>query len=208
MAESCKESSKDLRALGKPAAPDYLQKVETLLVLLLQKLKPTHSNGTVLKGRKFYQRTEVEKPTARIRTKIRAILKKTRNYPNGVLMRVWSLSNEDNTSILLKQKKDNRCKIFAENTRCLAMKRRLVWEGMDSKQDKNLSSLEHRGLLVTKNAVSKFKFHLYFKIIPFRGSESWMALIGTWQNQCRPRKKSTQLRRKPIAKQDQDRRLQ
>ena len=32
------------------------------------------------------------------------------------------MSNEDNTSILLKQKKDNRCNIYAENARCLAMK--------------------------------------------------------------------------------------
>ena len=49
---------------------------------------------------------------------------KTRNYPNYVLMRVWSLSKQDNTSTLLIQKKDNRWNIYAENTRCLEMRRR------------------------------------------------------------------------------------
>ena len=51
---------------------------------------------------------------------------KTRNYPNYALMRVWSLSRKDNTSILLIQKKYKRCNIYAENARCLETKRRLA----------------------------------------------------------------------------------
>ena len=56
-------------------------------------------------------------------------------------MWVCSLSNKDNTSILLKQKKDNRCNIYAK------MHDASKWEGdscerVDSKQDKNPSSLE------------------------------------------------------------------
>ena len=43
-------------------------------------------------------------------------------------MRVWSLSKQDNTSTLFIQKKDNECNIYAENTRCLEMRRGLVWE--------------------------------------------------------------------------------
>ena len=51
---------------------------------------------------------------------------KTRNYPNCVLMRDRSLLNENSTSFLLKQKKDNRCNTHAESTRCLEMKRGLL----------------------------------------------------------------------------------
>ena len=51
---------------------------------------------------------------------------KTIIYPNCVLMRVWSWLNENNTSILLKQKKDHRCNIYVENIRCLAMTKGLV----------------------------------------------------------------------------------
>ena len=43
---------------------------------------------------------------------------------------------------------------------------------MDSKQYKNLSGLEHkRFAIVMNNTVLKFKFPLYFKTIPFRGSD-------------------------------------
>ena len=50
------------------------------------------------------------------------------------------------------------------------------------------------------DTVSKFKFHLYFKTVPFLGSESWMALISMWQNRCRPRRKRTLLRGNPLPK--------
>ena len=36
------------------------------------------------------------------------------------------LVKKDNTSVLLKQKMENRCNIYAENTRCLEIKRELV----------------------------------------------------------------------------------
>ena len=118
---------------------------------------------------------------------------KTRSNPNCVLMRVWSLLNENNTSILLKQKKDNRCNTYAE------IHAASQWKGdpcerMDSKQHRNRSSLEYKFAIVKNNIVLKFKFHLYFQTTPFRGSELWMALTGTSQNQCRSRKNRTQLR--------------
>ena len=72
--------------------------------------------------------TAMEEPSARIWVKIRTIVQKTRSYPNYVLMRVWSLSQKDNTSILLIQKNGRRCNIYVENTQRLEMKRGLVWE--------------------------------------------------------------------------------
>ena len=39
------------------------------------------------------------------------------------------MSNEDNTSILFKQKKENKCNNYAENTRCFAMKRGTLVRG-------------------------------------------------------------------------------
>ena len=53
----------------------------------------------------------------------------TRNYSNNVLIRVWSLSKKDKSSILLRQKMDNRCNIYAENTRCLEMKKETLLKG-------------------------------------------------------------------------------
>ena len=84
-----------------------------LLALLLQKLRPMYRNGET-----WCKNTSENSNNCQ----------KTRNYPNYVLMRVWSLSKQDNTSTLLIQKKDNRCNINAENTRCLEMRRRFVWE--------------------------------------------------------------------------------
>ena len=78
--------------------------------------------------RNLYLRTATEKFGARKRAKIRTICQKTRNYPNYVLMRVWSLSKQDNTSILLIQKKYYRCNIYAENTQCLETRGWLVWK--------------------------------------------------------------------------------
>ena len=124
---------------------------------------------------------------------------KTRGYPNCVLMRVWSLLNENNASIVLNQK-DNRCNISAKSTRCLAMKRWPVWEdGFEARQE-SVQSWTWRFAIVMNKKVLKFKFHLCFKTIPFLGLESWMALVNTWQNRCWPRKKRTQLRGNPLLK--------
>ena len=54
---------------------------------------------------------------------------KTRSYPNFILMWYWGFSNENNTCISLKQKKNNRCNSYVKSTRCLAMKRWLEKRG-------------------------------------------------------------------------------
>ena len=65
-------------------------------------------------------------------------------------MRVWSLSNENNTSILLKQKQDNRCNTYVESTRCLAMKREPVWEDGFWARQESVQSWSKRFAVVTK----------------------------------------------------------
>ena len=60
-------------------------------------------------------------------------------------MLVSSLSNKDNTFILLKQK-DNGCNIYAENTRCFVM-RKDSYKRMDSQEYEDRPSLEHKSLL-------------------------------------------------------------
>ena len=77
----------------------------------LQKLTPMHSSGKT-----WYKNTSENSNSC----------PNTRKFPNYVLIRVWSLTNKDDTSVLMILKKDNRCNIYAENTRCLAMKTGLV----------------------------------------------------------------------------------
>ena len=60
-ADLCNEVPKDIEASGKLAAPDHLEKMEI---------------PTDLHCRKFYQCTATEKPGARIRVKIRTIVRK------------------------------------------------------------------------------------------------------------------------------------
>ena len=63
IADFCNEVPKDLRAPGKPAAPDHLKKEKMEI-------------PADLYCRKFYQCTAVEKPSARIRAKIRTIVRR------------------------------------------------------------------------------------------------------------------------------------
>ena len=76
----CTDLSEGVRASGKPAAPLRLEKMEIPTDLL-----PMHSSGETL------SKNTIENSNT---------WSKTRNYPNYALMRVWSLSKEDNTSIL------------------------------------------------------------------------------------------------------------
>ena len=99
----CNELSEGFGAVEKPEAPDHF---ETL---------------AFSKCRNSYQCTAAVKLGARIRAKIRTIVR------NQKLSKLCS----DAGSKLVERgqyfkTKDNRCNIFAENTRCLETKRRLV----------------------------------------------------------------------------------
>ena len=65
MADLCNEVPKGVRAPGKPAAPDHLEKME-------HSYRPLYC-------RKFYQCTATEEPCARIRAKIRTIVGRPKN---------------------------------------------------------------------------------------------------------------------------------
>ena len=107
IADLCNEVPKDLRALVKPAAPDHLEKME---------IPTDHSVA------ENYTNVQQRRNLVQIRTNVRG--------PKIIQTRFWCrfevCRRNDNTPILLKQKKDNRCNIYAENTRCLEMKRELV----------------------------------------------------------------------------------
>ena len=92
---------------------------------------------------------------------------KAKNCPNYVWVRVWSLSKWDNSSIFLKQKKDNRCNLCAVNTRCLAMKRITRVRGWIRK-DTRIGRVLNKKFVIT--TASKFKFHLCLRIIRLFGS--------------------------------------
>ena len=96
---------------GKPA-PMHLEKVEIPTVL-------SKAENSTNEQQWWNLRQEYEQKVKQ--------LSEDQKLTNCVLMRVWSLLNESNTSILLTQKKDNRCNTYAESTRCVAMKGP-VWE--------------------------------------------------------------------------------
>ena len=166
-ADLCNEVPKGIR--GNLQHRMIWKRWKFLPTYLLQNILPMHSNGDT-----WCKNTNENSNSCQ----------KTRNYPNYVLMRVWRLSKHDNTSTLLIQKKDNRCNIYAENTRCLAMKRELVWVDGFSRTRESVQSWTWKFAVAMTDTVSKSKFHLCFKTIPPLGSESWTALTSTWQNRC------------------------
>ena len=109
-------------------------------------------------------------------------------------MRVWSLSSKDNSSILLKQKKDSRCNIYAENTRGTRVR---GWSRKNTRigpaLDMEVCYRDDR-YSIEVQIPSLFQDH----------TVSWVRIVNgvdkTWQNRCWPRKKKTQASGKPIAK--------
>ena len=144
------------------------------------------------------------KPSARIWAKIRAFVRR----PEIVQIVFWCGFEACRTRTILLYSWNRRRTTdatFMQRTHDSSQWKGDSCERMDSQQYKNRSSLEHKSLLSRWTIRCRSSSSIYFKTIPFRGSESWMALTGTWQNQCRPRKKRTQLRGNPLLKQDQGR---
>ena len=102
VADLSNEAPKDFRAPEKPAALDRLEKMEIPTGLSLAD-----------KSTSAQQR----RTCCKIWAKIRTIVVRPEVQQNMFWCGFWSLSNKDNGSILLEQKKDNRCNIYAENTR-------------------------------------------------------------------------------------------
>ena len=110
IADLCNNLPKD-GALGKRAALDHLEKMEILTDLSIAEISTNaQQRETLCKNTSGNSNT----------------CQNTRKKPNCVLMRVWSLSKQDDTSILLILKEDDRCNIYTENLRCLEMKKELV----------------------------------------------------------------------------------
>ena len=98
----------------------------------------------------FYcQCTAMVKPGARIRAKIRTIVRR----PEIILMMFWcgfgACLKRTILLQLLKQKKDNRCNINAENTRCLETRRRLVREDFQTQRERQSYIVLARGRMGT-----------------------------------------------------------
>ena len=109
----CDELSESFRALEKPNVPCYLDKTEFLAG---PSIAETHANAQ-----------QRGKPGARLRAKIRTIVRRPRSYPK--LCSEVGLNQVEKGQyfcILLRQKKEKRCNIYAENTQSLGTKRRLV----------------------------------------------------------------------------------
>ena len=122
-----------------------------------------------LNCRKLNHCTATEKPFCKNTSVNSNSCQKTRNCSNCVLvMLVWSLSKKDNSSLLLIQK-DNRCNIYAENIRCLAMKKGLDLEDGFSRIRGSAQSWTKMFATMMIETVSKFWYHLCFKSIPFLG---------------------------------------
>ena len=151
IADLCNELPEDLRAPEKPAAPDHVEKMEIPTDL------PAEENSD--------QCTATEKPCARIRAKIRTIVRRPEIVPNYALMWVWSMSKKDNTSTpLMKDKKDAT---FVPRIHDASKREEDSCERMDSQEHEDPSSLGHTSFVTTKtDTVLKFWSNLCFKTEP------------------------------------------
>ena len=130
------------------------------------------------------QWTATEKPGARIRAEIRAIVRR----PEIIQTMFWCGSGACRKRTILLYSLDRRWTTDATFMPRIHDASR--WEGdsykrMDSQECENRSSLEHKKFAIMMiDTVSKFKFHLCLKKLLFLGLESWVVLIHTWQNRC------------------------
>ena len=115
----------------KPAALDHLEKMEISTDLSIAEnftgaqqrrdlVAPDHLEKMEIPTRLSAEETQTNAQqlgnlVQEYERKIEQLPEDQQHYPNYVLMRVGSLSNKDNISILLIQKKDHRCNIYAEN---------------------------------------------------------------------------------------------
>ena len=125
IADLCSELSKDLRAPGKPEAPDHLETMEILLARLLQKLMPMHSNGETL-----CKNTSDNSNTCQ----------KTRNYTNYVLMRFWSLSKRTILQNPWYRRRTTDATFMPRIHDASEWKRELVWEDGSARIQESVQS--------------------------------------------------------------------
>ena len=157
IADLCDEVPKRVRAPGKLAAAQHLEKVDIHTVLSKAE---NSTNGQQWRNlRQEYERKFEQ---------LSGDQKLSKLCSDAGL----KLVEREQYFHTLEQKKDNRCNTYAENTRCLAMKRD-SYRRMGSQEYEDRPSIEHKRFAIMMfDTVSKFKFHLCFKTIPFLGSES------------------------------------
>ena len=114
-ADLCDEFPKDLGASVKPEAHDHLETMEI----------PTGLSNAET-------RTDAQQ-TVKLSAKIRAQIRTNVRRPEIIQTMFWcgfeSCRTRTVLLYLLKQKKDNRCNIYAGNTRCLKMKKEICVRG-------------------------------------------------------------------------------
>ena len=131
IADLCDEVPKDIRAAGKLAALDHLEKMEN-------SYRPLHC-------RKFYQCTATAKPSARIRAKIRTLVSR----PEIIQIMFWCGFEACRNRTLLQNSWNRRTTgaTFMPRIHDASQWKEDSCERMDSQGYENRSSLEHKSLL-------------------------------------------------------------
>ena len=109
VADPCNEIE-GVRASGKPAAHDHVEKMEipTDLSIAENSTNAQQRRNPMQEYEPKFEQLSEDQTLSKL-------------CPDA-----FEACRKSNTSILLKQKKDNRCNTYAESTSCLAMKRRPV----------------------------------------------------------------------------------
>ena len=120
---------------------------------------------------------------------------KTRSYRDYAPKHVWEQSKLDNSSILFLHQEEE-INLYAENIRCLEIKKGLE-KRMDPKQCTIRPSFGQKFAINTEDTV-KSKFNLCLKIKPNHGLEMWM--MQTFFREAMPIQEEGKASGKPPAK--------
>ena len=92
--------------------------------------------------------------------------------------------------------------LYAENIRCLEIKKELVSKGGSKAMYDLAPSRTSKFAITTEDTVLKFRFNLCFKIKPYLGFEFWTVLTNLSEEPCRS-KRNRKLAGNPLQKRDQ-----
>ena len=183
-----KELLKDQRAPGKPGALDQMEQEIITQPPLAEVQANEERQGNLLQNyeRKFGKKKNYQQ---------------TRSYPHCAPKQVWIRSKLDNYSMLFRHWMERRIDLFAETTRYLDMKRKIVQKGGSKAMHDWALSRTKKFAKHTEDTALKL-FHLYSKTEPLLGLELWTVLKSVSERQCRSKKKK-ELRGNPLQRRDQ-----
>ena len=167
-------------------------------ILLLWETCSTWSFGTDRDSywpfcwRKKDQCTATVKLGARVRTKIRKVVRRPEITPNYVLMRVWNLSKKGQYFYTVDTEEEQQAQHVCLEYTMPRIEKGDSYKRMDSQEYENRPSLEHKKVCYHDD---RYSIEVQIPSLFGDSSASWVGivnvLIRTWQNRCWPRRTRT-----------------